>query len=399
MRRLLPPRGPLRLYALMTLLDSVGLGLFLTGGVLYFTRVAGLSAVEVGAGMSAAMVVGVAVSIPAGRLGDRYGHRGPLLALNLAKAVLFGAYLFVHSFPAFFAVVCLISLAESASRPLRHAYLARLAAPEERVAARAYNRVMINLGASAGTLVAGLALAVDTPAAYRLLVAGNAVSFLLVAGVLPRLPRFDPIPAEGRRGVLADRRYLLMAVLCGLMLVHADLLEVALPLWVVSHTEAPGWVVSALFLCNTVLAILFQVRASRGVETTGAGARAVRRSGLAVLAGCLVLATTGALPPVPATAVLLGGVALVTAAELLSSAGGWAISYGLAPEGRQGEYQGAWTLGSQLARACGPVAITASFTAFGAGAWLVLGGFFAVIATLVVPALRVAGPRPAPVSP
>src|SRR5690348_17463856 len=109
--KILPPPGVQRGYALATLIDSAGSGLFLTASAVFFVRVVGLSPAHVGLGLSIAGFAGLVAAAPVGHLGDRYGHRRMLIGLSLARAALFAIYLVIHSFAAFIVVVTLITLA------------------------------------------------------------------------------------------------------------------------------------------------------------------------------------------------------------------------------------------------------------------------------------------------
>ncbi|MFD9632962.1 hypothetical protein [Streptomyces violascens] len=68
-----------------------------------------------------------------------------------------------------------------------------------------------------------------------------------------------------------------------------------------------------------------------------------------------------------------------------SSASGWGISYGLAAPERQGEYLGAWTLSSDLARAGGPLLVAVLVAHGGDTGWLALGVLFLAAGTVTAP--------------
>lgn len=394
--RLLPARGPLRTYALVTLVDSTGLGLYTTGSVLFFTRGLGLSASFVGLGLTVAALVGLLASVPAGRLADRRTRRGVLVPFYAAQAVLFALFPLVHGRVSFLAVVCGVALAESGARPVRRALLSDLVTGADRVRASAYNRAVLNVGVSVGAVGAGGALALGSRAAYDALVLGNAVSFA-VAGVLLaglQVPPAAPAGAEptgsAARGPFRDLRFVALALSCGLLYLSASLLDVALPLQITGHTAAPAWVYAPLLLLNTGMAITLQVRASRGSETVAGAATANRRAGAALLGACVLfpLATLGG--AIVAIGLLVLTTVLLTVGELLSSAGSWGLSYELAPAARQAEWLGAFGVLSQLAQVPGP-ALAVQAVHAGALGWILLGlGFLTV--GLASPALVRARP-------
>ncbi len=114
---LLPPAGPLRRYAVLSLVDSTGTGLFLAAGTLFFTRVAGLPAGLVGLGLSFAGLAAMLACIPAGSLGDKFGHRKVWAALTSVQALTYACYPLVRSFAAFVAVVTASQSARPEPRP------------------------------------------------------------------------------------------------------------------------------------------------------------------------------------------------------------------------------------------------------------------------------------------
>jgi hypothetical protein len=372
----LPPAGPLRRLAVLVLADSVGTGLFLTVSALFLTRVAGLSVPQVAVALSTAGLVALVAAIPLGVCGDRVGVRRLWMVLLVVLAGAFAVYPFVRSFPALLAVLTVVAVAEVGVSAMRSAYLAHVAGPALRVRARAFNQAVTNAGFVVGAAGAGVVLQVDEPAGYVALFLVDAASFAV--GVLVLLTMPDIAPAHhGPTIVLTDRRYLTVCVLNGLLMTYFALLTVALPLWIVHRTEAPAWLVGALMVLNTVLVVLGQVRASRGSETVPGAAAAIRRSGWLLLVACLVFAVSGHV------VALVVGVIVLTAAELLHSAGSWGVSFGLAPEDKQGQYLGAFTMGTRIYDTIGPSLVTAMTLGAGPPGWVALGFLYLALAMLL----------------
>jgi MFS family permease len=412
----------LRRYAFVSLVDAAGTGMFLTVGVLFFTRFAGLAAGSVALGLSLAGLAAMIGAVPLGSLGDRFGHRRVWVLVTVVQAAVYAAYPFVHTFGEFVTLAAVASLAEVGGSPLRAGYLSRIAGQQQRVRARAYNQAVSSLGWALGALVAGVALGVGTRAAYVCLVLADAASFAIAAVILltlPEAPASRPLPsvpaedgpaedgpaedgpaddgpagtaaagsgspsrparAARPRSVLRDLRYLTVCVLNGLLMTYGAILTVGLPLWIVRRTHAPAWTVAGTFLVSTLLVVTLQVRASRGTDTVHGAARGVRRSGALLLAACLVLAGTRALPAPAAIIVLVAGSVLLTLGEVVQQAGGWSLSYGLAPEDRQGEYLGAFAMGTRIYDSLGPILVTSLILGLGQLGWALLGLMYAGLA-------------------
>ncbi len=397
-RALLPPAGPLRRYTVISLVDATGTGMFLAVSVLFFTRFAGLSAGAVAAGLSVAGLAAMIGAVPLGSLGDRFGYRRVWVLLTAVQSAVFAAYPLVRTFPEFVALAIVASLAEVGGSPLRGAYLSRIAGPAKRVRARAYNQAVSNAGWAIGALGAGVALGVGSRAAYVSLVLADAVSFAVAAAILLTLPSVPapvpvpvPAPAPAARpcSVLRDRRYLSVCVLNGLLMTYGAILTVGLPLWIVRRTHAPAWTVAGTFLLDTLLIVALQVRASRGLDTVPGAARGAWQAGVLLLASCLVLGSTGMLAAPGAIVVLGAGCVLLALAEMRQSAGAWSLSYGLAPEDRQGEYLGAFAMGTRIYDSLGPILVTSMILGLGQLGWALLGLLYAGLAAgLSAAALR-----------
>ncbi|MEU1015221.1 MFS transporter [Streptomyces sp. NPDC005898] len=391
--RVLPPPGAPRALAAAQLSNSVGDGAYYVSSALYFTRVVGLSPTQIGLGLTVAWAIGSVAGVPLGALADRRGPRGTSVLLALATAAAVGAFLFVRSFPLFVVAAVVYAVAQCGLAAARQALLAGLVPPPERTAVLAHLQSTLNAGLALGAAIGGLALRHDTAEAYRAVLALDAAGFLLCGAVLLRLPPLPRTPAAAvggpRLAVLRDRPYAVVALLNAVLLLRMPLLSLAIPLWTVERTAAPGWLVSALFVLNTLAVMAFQVRMARGVSGPATAVRAVRRSGLVMFASCAVFAASAAVfSPWAAAAVLVVGAVLQVIAEMQQSAGAWQIGFALAPARHVGQYQGFFGTGVPVARTAGPLLLTWLLVTWGVPGWLVLGAVFLAASLLMGPAVR-----------
>ena len=388
---LLPADPAQRSFALATLANTAGNGMFYAVSAIYFTQSVGLSPAQVGIGLTIAGLCGLLAGIPAGHLGDIRGPRNVLVGLALAEGAGVAAYALVDGFLAFVLVASVVTTVDRSANAVRSGMIAALGAPGDRVRLRAYLRAVTNVGITVGAPIGGLALVADTHTAYLIVILVNAATFVVAALLILRVPPVPPRPHTGdgpRLAVLRDRPFVLVAVVHAFLALHFALLDVALPLWIVHRTEAPKWLVAVLLLMNTVTVVAFQVRASRGVETVAQGAVALRRAGIVLAVACVIFAMSGgASAPVAVTLLLVATMVHVTG-ELLQSAGGWAVSFGLAPEDRQGEYQGLFSTGFAATSMLAPAVLTALCVTWGWPGWIVLGAVFAAAGVGMVPLVR-----------
>ncbi len=197
--RWLPPAGAPRVLSVAQLTDSIGLGGYLVCSALYFTRIVGLSATQVGLGLTVGWAVGFLAGVPLGHLADRRGPRGVAMLLAASTAAALVLFLFVGSFVPFVIVASLYGASQCGLTAARQALLAGLVSPAERTRVRAVLQSAINGGIAVGAACGGIALQVDTEAAYLAVFALDAVSFVVSALVLLRLPAVAPQPRGRRR--------------------------------------------------------------------------------------------------------------------------------------------------------------------------------------------------------
>ena len=301
----------------------------------------------------------------------------------------------------FVAVMVAVQVVSTASRSSRNAYRFDVFPREQRVTSSAYFRAARNVGYTLGALLAGVALATNSDDVIRLVPAATAALLLLNAALVSRLPTTVPgsesespleaaMHGEGRRSALRNRGFLLMSICGGVLGTHQVLLNVVIPLWLVSETDAPRVLLAWLFGTNTVLAVLLQVAAARGVVTVADSLRAIRRGAVFFVLSCgIVLVTHDTIGWVTIALVWVGHVT-VTGAELFDSAGEWGLQAELSDPARRGEYQGVSQLGYTLGSVWAPAAYTFLAMEWGTPGWLIIAAIVVVAAIAIHPSARAA---------
>jgi hypothetical protein len=380
---------PQLILATATLVNTIGNGSYLTAGILYFTRVLHLPVYQVGLGFSAAGIISLAAGIPGGHLADRHSPRA-IYALTLAGCALgMAGFYFTRSFLAFVLVACFTSITQTAGFAARGPIIRRLGGgrPQE---LRAYLRSVTNLGIALGAVGAGVAVEVNSALAYKILIAGNGISFAMSAAIVWFLPGIKSEPAvSGPRWVaLRDYPYIALTLLDGVLAIQGQVQTVAIPLWLTSFTLAPRWILAASVVVNTAIVVILQVRASKKITSAHEGGHAMRRAGFTLLISCIIISVTGHLTALGAATLILVAVIIQTVGELWYAAGGFELSFGLAPEHAQGQYLGVYGMGAGLANSFGPALLTALCIGWGIAGWVTVGILFAAAGLLMPPAVR-----------
>jgi Na+/melibiose symporter-like transporter len=383
----LPPAGAARTLTMNAFVGSIGTGLFLTGSVLYYTRALNLSVTSVGIGLSIAGAVGMIASIAVGAVADRFGPRPTMVGLHAFRVVAYLALAFVSNYWQFLVMVVLVTCADRAGPPTNQAMIGRIFDKAQRVRTNAYMRAVRNIGLAVGALLAGTAVEMGTDTAYRVLVIGNAVSFLPMALLVASLARYErppaPVTAEatprgGWRDAVRDVPFLSLSMTNGVVLLHDSILFVALPLWIVGHTPAPPFMVSTVLIVNTVLTALGQVWWTRLTSSLPAAARAFTSAGLLLAVSSCVFAAAHYGNAWTASVLVVAAVVLLTAGENLHSASAWEVSYELSPAQSQASYLAVFNLGSNGQDMVGPSVVTALGVTAGVVGWFGIAALFLV---------------------
>jgi MFS family permease len=395
---LVPQSRDQRVYLLGAVINVYGTGLILTAMTLYAIRVVHLTAERSGLALTIAGLVGLLASMPMGRLADRRGPRGVLgLSLLVLGAAAASYVFFAHGFVSYLIVATVDGAALSASITASVALLRRVGGADA-TTFRSQANAAFNLGLSLGVATCGVAIELNTVSAYRAVFLGNALSCLIGAAVLSRLPKYQPLPGAHQESPLAalrDRPFLVYTVLSGAMYMQYLVTALLLPVWVVFHTNAPRWSVSAFVIVNTVMIVLIQVRVGKTVQTIRQGGAAFRRAGAIFLVSCSAMGLATGLPAWGALLLLTGAVVLHTCGELWQSAAMYALDFGLAPPHAQGQYQGLVGMGNFAGQALSPLILIGLVLSAGRLGFVLLGAWFALLG-LAAPAVARWGERTRP---
>jgi Major Facilitator Superfamily len=387
-RSLIPAEQNKRRYVIMRLISAAGEGLFLTGTAVFAIRVVHLDARQISLCFSVAGLAGILASGISGRLADRFGAKQTMLLAYALSGLVYLGYCFARSFLAFLLLATLASAFRFCAAAPIASYVSTIATEQERIGLRAQARSLINAGFGIGASLAALVLVVGTTPAYYLLPIGNAAAFFAIAALVTSLPeggRAAPQAADHLAQPFPARRnlpFLAATALNAILRMHDSLLLLIVPLWIVSRTSAPKAFIGVFLVCNTIVGVLLQVRASRGAETLAGGVRKVRVAAAVMVPGCLAVALSGHTSAALAVLCLLAGYVSFTGTELLQCAGEWGILYTLAPPEALGDYAGVFGMSGAVQEVLGPGIGGWLVLTYGTAGWMAIALMFAVAAGL-----------------
>ncbi|MBS2534659.1 MFS transporter [Catenulispora sp. NF23] len=371
-------------------LDRAGNGVWNSALVLYFTVVAHLSAGRIGLLLGIAGLVGIAGPPIAGHLAERLPVRTILVACHLIRVLTLCSVPLCHGFVPLLAVTTATTLCDRGSKTMEIVFAGQTAGAQ-RATYRALSRVVMNAAYALGAGIAAIAVAVGTGTMYEAVVVGNGVSYLAVAALVLRTSRRAPVaatpaaagsqsgesdggPKKARgRNPWRDPGYLLFVLLDVFLNLDDAILTVGVPLWALTRTHAPHAVIPAVMVINTLMCVFLQMSVSARVSGARAAARAACWYGVALLAGCALLAVSGQGGALLATITLVLAAVVLTTAELVRSLVSWELAVSLAPTDAQASYLGVAGMAQALERSAGPVALSSGVLAAGPVGWLGLG--------------------------
>lgn len=373
---------------LAQLVDALGTGLFLPFAVVYFHAAKGISLATVGVMLSVAALLSLPAGPLAGPLIDRYGPRRVVVASNLVRVLTFSGCVFTDVPWQLVVLVTVTLWGESQFRPAAAALVAQVADGGQRARWYAMDRALRNVWFGAGGLLGSALVGWGGSPGYTAVVVFNTVSFLGAAALVaawsraavpaasgPRPAPAGEGPGTGRAGyreVLADRAFRGVLVTVAVFALCDLALTVLLSAYVIEARGLPAWQPGTLFALNTLLVVLGQTAVARAVERH-------RCPRVLQAAALLWTGSFGLFAIVPgehgalAFAVLVLGMVVFTAAELLQAPTSSALTVALAGERLRGRYLGLEELMWGVARVLAPALFT-WLLAKGPGLpWLALG--------------------------
>lgn len=385
-RRFRPPSPLAGRLATQSLLFALGEGTFMTGSAVFFTQIVGLSAAQVGLGLTIAGIAAFVSAYPMGRLVDRFGPKRCWAVSAAGQASLFCVWPFIDSFTGYVAMAVAMEVVGSLGGAAHGAYTIDVLPPDERVTSRAYMYSALNVGFTIGALLGGIALAFDSNTILEALPWFTAIAFLVNAAAVLRLPNasHDDRTAEERKvrlpgpGPLRNVGWMSSTFFLGVLWTNQVLLNIVIPLWLVEKTDAPRVLLAFLFGTNTVMCIFLPMAAARGIKDVNTALRAIRFSTVFFVASCIITLFTHDTVGWATIALVWLGHVTVTGAELYLSAASWSFEAELMDPRRRGEYQGAAELSGTLGRVWAPALYTFLAISWGEAGWLVIAAIVVV---------------------
>lgn len=395
--------------------DSIGTGLFLPFGIIFFLHTTSLSLTVIGAGLSAARLLALPAPVAAGYLIGRLGARRVFALGDLLGAIGFVGFILVSSVWELIAAAFVVSAGQAVFWTASRTLVGEIAAPPERRSWFALQSATRNAGFGLGGLIAAAFVSVGSRWVYLAFAAVNAVSFLATAalvmnwrqppaaaGAAPERSGTKERAAEPRAGfrVLADRALLLLSGVNLAFVMCANVLSVLLVVYITTVLKQPAWLAVLAFTVNTLLVSLAQGVITRRSKRLS-HPLALQLAALCWAVSFFLLWYLDAAPRWLLVPALVVAVVVFSVAEMLKEPVINTVLTDIAPPGAAGRYAAGYQLSWSIGRACGPVVLTTLLAQGVLWVWLVLlviCGLAALGVQRMAVRLALASPAPVPES-
>lgn len=391
------------------LVNAFGNGIVLPFMFIYLHNVRGISLAVSGLIVAAHALVSIVAGPIFGSQIDRFGGRN-MLAVSLGiLTVGYAAYALVREPWQGFLVAAISGIGVGGFWPSQSTLIAGHTTTEQRPAAFAMQRVVMNLGIGLGALTGGLIAATDSPTSFTVLFLLDAATFLVYGAVMLALVP-DPAIAGGAHGpsrsgsyrdVLRHRAFVAVIGLNALFIFAGFSGFDVLPVYAKNEAGLTETQIGLLFFVNTLVIVIAQLPLARVAR----GRRRMPTLGLlgALWAGAwAIVPLAGSASPQGAVWLLVVAMTVFAVGECLHGTVQAPLVADLAEPRLLGRYMAlsalSWQVGFALGPAVGGIGLEVSPNGvwLGAAGLCAIGGVlaFAIEGTLPARARR----TPAPVA-
>jgi MFS family permease len=397
------------------LVNAFGNGITLPFLFIYLHNVRGIGLGIVGLIVGTHAVASIVAGPLFGVLIDRFGGRRLLATALGILAGGYALYPLVDVAWQGFAVAAITGIGVGGFWPSQSTLVAGLTPPDQRPAAFAMQRVVMNLGIGLGALAGGLIATTESPGSFTVLFLANALTFVVYGAVMlalvpsPELGARAPgaVAATERAGsyrdVIRHRAFVAVIGLNALFIFAGFSGFELLPVYAKNEAAVSETQIGIVFLVNTIVIVLLQLPIARLAQ----GRRRMPALGLLGLlwAGAwLVVPLAGSKTAGVATLLLVGAMTIFAIGECLHGAVHAPLVSDLAEPRLLGRYMALSALSWQVGFALGPAVggfvldYSPNATWLGAAAFCALGGGLAFLVETALPARARRTPAPAPAS-
>lgn len=386
------------------LIDSLGSGMLLPLGLLYFTTLRDLPLAAVGAAVTVGQLAALPVVFAAGRFMDRRGPQRLTVTANVVSAAGFLSFLLADRPWQIAGAYLLVQSGVNAYYTAQRTLILHVAPAAETRRWFAFTGSLRNIGIGAGALLAAGVLALFGTNALTWLVVTAVPLYLLAAYCFARVPTTLPPetatekppseePAVRKRSGTGDMRRYLLLVACNIPFVLSQaMLSVLIAVYATETLGLPAWAASILLVVNTAM-----VSTLTSPLTAHAAARQPRHTmalGHVLLVCAMPAFAAPALPGLHIAAWPALGLAIVlfSLAEIFYSPAVGELSVTLTPGAARGSRQSLYQLSWSAGNIAAPALFTGLLDAHALLPWTVQGAA-CLVALFAIPALKSPAPH------
>ncbi|REH48156.1 MFS transporter [Kutzneria buriramensis] len=348
-------------------------------------QVVGLPVAVAGSVVTVGKLLGLAAPALAGRFVDRFGPRQVVIASQVLQAVGTFVYLVAGDAVTVLVASALLAAGQQAFYSSVFAMIADTVQPGDSTdSAFAVVGAVRGSCFGLGGLVGG-ALTAAGPAALRVAVAVDGVTFLAAAAVLLLFLHVSHVRHDREQAVsvLRNRPYLVLIIVTALGSLASDVFLEGISVYVIEVLRGPSWVAGTMVTVLTISGIAFGAIVVRWTRswwrTTGI------RIGYVITAVWAVVSLGAVLVPPPVLPPYLLGTSVLLAAALIIGNRVNALAEAAAPRATRGRYMAAF----QYAFTAAGIAAPGVVALFAVGPWLpwLVSAVAATVAAAAVPYL------------